>query len=502
MALWTLPVHPIVLAAAVFLLWVSGGAIYRLYFSPLAKFPGRKLAIVTLWYEFYYNAIKGGRYVWEIEKMHQEYGPIVRINPYELHINDPDYYDQLYNSKKYDKYGWHVQQFGHPASSANTVHHHLHKMRRGVISPYFSRGMILRLEQGVIRKTVDKLCERIEEFRASKQPLPLGTAYRAFTTDVVTEYTMAKSLNFLDRPDFNERWFNEFLENVKLVHFVTQFPWFPKFAKSLPVWLRGMLLPKTAQLLEFHHVIEDIVVQTKNTPDDDYNSKASPTVFYDMFNADVPAEEKTIDRLTEEGILFVVAGNETTGNALSIMAFHLLDNPTILQTLKKELIDAMPDPKIPATWQELEKLPYLSAVITEGLRMSFGVVSRMPRIAPNTTLFYKDWVIPPNTPVGMNNFYMHNNPDIFTNPLTFSPERWLQPNSKDLLKYFVPFSRGTRMCTGINLAYAELYVTLAAVFRRFDMELFETTKADVDVAHEYHIPQVRQSSKGVRVMVK
>jgi len=78
-----------------------------------------------------------------------------------------------------------------------------------------------------------------------------------------------------------------------------------------------------------------------------------------MFNADVPAEEKTIDRLTEEGILFVVAGNETTGNALSIMTFHLLNNPNILQKLKKELIHAMPDPVVPASWQELEKLPYL-----------------------------------------------------------------------------------------------------------------------------------------------
>jgi len=54
------------------------------------------------------------------------------------------------------------------------------------------------------------------------------------------------------------------------------------------------------------------------------------------------------------------------------------------------------------------------------------------------------------TPVGMNNLFMHNNPDIFTDPLVFSPERWLQPNSKDLAKYFVPFSRGTRMCTGIK----------------------------------------------------
>ena len=53
-----------------------------------------------------------------------------------------------------------------------------------------------------------------------------------------------------------------------------------------------------------------------------------------------------------------------------------------------------------------------------------------------------------------------------------------------------------------SLAYAELYVSLATVFRRFDFELFETDRSDVDVAREYHIPQVKKSSKGIRVMVK
>ena len=78
-----------------------------------------------------------------------------------------------------------------------------------------------------------------------------------------------------------------------------------------------------------------------------------------MFHADVPAEEKTVDRLTEEGILFVVAGNETTGNALSVMTFHILNNPIVLQNLRKELVGVMPDPKFMASWQELERLPYL-----------------------------------------------------------------------------------------------------------------------------------------------
>jgi cytochrome P450 len=66
----------------------------------------------------------------------------------------------------------------------------------------------------------------------------------------------------------------------------------------------------------------------------------------------------------------------------------------------------------------------------------------------------------------------------------------------------VNFSRGTRACLGINLAYAEIYLTLAAVFRRFDLELFETTREDVDIVHDFFSPSARLDSKGVRVLVK
>ena len=58
------------------LLYAIGLAIYRLYFHPLAKFPGRKTAAVTTWYEFYYEFRYGGKYIYEIEKMHKEFGKI------------------------------------------------------------------------------------------------------------------------------------------------------------------------------------------------------------------------------------------------------------------------------------------------------------------------------------------------------------------------------------------------------------------------------------------
>jgi cytochrome P450 len=98
---------------------------------------------------------------------------------------------------------------------------------------------------------------------------------------------------------------------------------------------------------------------------------------------------------------------------------------------------------------------------------------------------------------------MHENPRIFPEPHEFRPDRWLQGRSKERLdRYLAPFSKGTRSCIGINLAHAELYLTLAAVFREFDLELYETTREDVDIAHDAFSAAPRLDSKGVRVLVK
>lgn len=55
-------------------IYVVSLASYRLYFSPLAKYPGRKLAALTLWYEFYHDCIRRGQYEWELKDMHAKYG--------------------------------------------------------------------------------------------------------------------------------------------------------------------------------------------------------------------------------------------------------------------------------------------------------------------------------------------------------------------------------------------------------------------------------------------
>lgn len=54
-------------------------AIYRLYLSPIAHIPGPKLAALTLWYEFYYDVIKRGKYTFKIAEMHEQYGTPLRL---------------------------------------------------------------------------------------------------------------------------------------------------------------------------------------------------------------------------------------------------------------------------------------------------------------------------------------------------------------------------------------------------------------------------------------
>ncbi len=99
-------------------------------------------------------------------------------------------------------------------------------------------------------------------------------------------------------------------------------------------------------------------------------------------------------------------------------------------------------------WQQLEQLPYLNAVVTEGPRMSYGVTHRLQRIPPDLALQYREWNIPIGTPVVMTSVLLHNNEDNFPNPRKFEPQRWLQSPGNRLKRYLVAFSRGSRQCVG------------------------------------------------------
>jgi hypothetical protein len=111
----------------------------------------------------------------------------------------------------------------------------------------------------------------------------------------------------------------------------------------------------------------------------------------------------------------------------------------------------------------------------------------------------------------MTSVLIHHNETIFPDAKVFRPDRWIEHPRLD--RYLVAFSKGSRQCLGMNLAYAEMYLLLAAVFRRFGskevrfegdegvLELVDTDVSDVEIVADRFVPIVKPESKGVRVRV-
>jgi cytochrome P450 len=149
------------------------------------------------------------------------------------------------------------------------------------------------------------------------------------------------------------------------------------------------------------------------------------------------------------------AGFETTANVLRLVFYHVFSNASILQRLRAELASAGGPPQssaqIEVELRTLEQLPYLTSILMEGMRLSPAIASRMTRIAPDRDIVYGEWNIPAGTPVGMTTLLMHTDEKLYPEPLHFKPERWLDLNArKKADKAYMPFSRGTRNCLGMQ----------------------------------------------------
>lgn len=135
-------------------------------------------------------------------------------------------------------------------------------------------------------------------------------------------------------------------------------------------------------------------------------------------------------------------------------------------------------------------------------------MTRSPRIS-GKSITYDRYVLPPGTHISLDTWHMHHNEALYPDSFSFIPERWLgQLNapvpyaSRPLKHYMVSFGKGTRSCLGTNLALAEITISLATLFRRFEWELYKTTNEDVRIVRDLVAPDVSKDSQGVRVLVR
>ena len=181
------------------------------------------------------------------------WGPIIRISPYELHIDEPDYYEELYSYKPRNKYAFYVSQFGLPGSTFSTVDYRFHRVRRGALSPFFSKQNVNHLEP-MISYMVEKFCVRVDACRKSGEPMPMRQAYMCLTTDIITLYALNRSWNHLDSPDFSPFWVETLKAIVKVAIIAKFFPWILPLSQALPMSVTKATNPGMAMLLDFQHV--------------------------------------------------------------------------------------------------------------------------------------------------------------------------------------------------------------------------------------------------------
>lgn len=80
-------------------------AVLRLFVSPLAGIPGPKPAALTYRYQSYYEFFPHrGQFLFKCDELHKKYGPVVRIGPDEVHINDPYYYNEAYGTSMHRRH--------------------------------------------------------------------------------------------------------------------------------------------------------------------------------------------------------------------------------------------------------------------------------------------------------------------------------------------------------------------------------------------------------------
>lgn len=348
-------------------------ATYRLYFHPLKKIPGPKLAAISSYYEFYFNVIKRGTFIWHLEKLHDTYGrysisfqsclsyphswvgPIVRVGPGEVHIKDPDYYDEIYASsgRRREKDPAAVGRFDIPGSSFSSITPETHRERRAPVEKFFSKAAVTKTES-TIQFCLDKLVQHLERAYHSHKVITLDAGFSAMTADIIYQYVFGFNGGNLDQEDFNENLRDGVSGLFRMGHVAYFFPIIQTIMNTLPPNVIKMIHPYALALKDQKNDIRRRVDEFLSG-----QGSKSGSVIEKLSGSDVPDHFRLADRLTDEGFSLVIGGTETTARSLSLGMFHLINEPHLRKKLREELRSVMPTPDSKPTWNELEQLPYL-----------------------------------------------------------------------------------------------------------------------------------------------
>lgn len=446
--------------------------VYRLFFHPLAKYPGPVLAKLTDAYMLY-HAWKGDRHL-EFWRMHEKYGKFVRFGPNSLSVNSNTALKDIYGFKANVRKSEFYDAFVHPAPNThNTRDKEVHARKRRVLSQAFSDSAVKGMERYVLSNirtfcdAIGDLGREVDEKKGWTTPKNMADWCNWLAMDILGDLCFGKAFHMLDRPD--NRYAVDLVGVAAQRHLICgTMPIVDKL--SLDKILFHKIAAGRARYMGYSRAqLADRTALGDETDRRDF--------FYHLLKARDPETGQgfTTPELWGESNLLIIAGSDTTSTAMAATLFYLVRNPSALAQVTAEIRKQFTTVEDIHQGPQLNSCTYLRACIDEAMRLSPSVGGLLPREVLPGGITIDGENIPSGMVVGTPHYTIHHNAAYYPDPFAYIPERWFtggRVSEHDVAvaqSAFCPFSIGPRGCIGKGLAYIEMAMTLARVLFLYDL---------------------------------
>ncbi|KIM86528.1 hypothetical protein PILCRDRAFT_815766 [Piloderma croceum F 1598] len=179
------------------------------------------------------------------------------------------------------------------------------------------------------------------------------------------------------------------------------------------------------------------------------------------------------DSITKNLITFMIAGHETSSATLSFLTYYLLKHPDVMRKLRDEIEEVIGTEQ--PQYEHLGKLPYLTAVLRETLRLQPPATSRGVTALEDTVVGGGKYAIKAGVPLVVLSWVALKDPSVWGEDAEdFKPERMLNGKFEALPpNAWQPFGYGMRACIGRPFAWQEILLAIASIVQKFDLSLVD-----------------------------
>ncbi|KAF4339672.1 pisatin demethylase [Fusarium beomiforme] len=407
--------------------------------------------------------------------LNRKYGPLVRVGPNEVLVDNPDLIRKVSSTRNtYTRGNWYLGGKFNPYHDTmfQIIDPVKHNAVKAKLSPAYSGRDAPNLE-AVVNKQVGNLIRLIRDKYLSTdgnfRPVDATRVIRLFTLDVISHLSLGQEFGYLNADmDFHgiDKAFNEHLIILTLA---TDIPWLRNLIFS-PLFLK--LFGPTEKDTKG---VGPLMKVTNNIVRERYAPEAEEK--HDMLGS-FKRQGLSMEECQSESLFMFMAGSETTATVIRVILLYLVASPRIYQRLRQEIKDAISDGRAsnPVTDIESRQLPYLQAVIYEGIRIRPPTTGMLFKDVPAGGETMHGQYIPAGTSIGVNASSLLRSEALFgPDPQVFRPERYLDAD-KDTSAQMkrdveIIFGYGRWMCAGKPIAFMELYKVIFELLRVFDFQI-------------------------------